>query len=105
MNIIIYQTHMNRVAWWCIKQVEQYVTASKNITIKNIIFCKGLQCPLNTIDILLLDLYTVVPLMRDHKESLQKRSLKRGLPYLVGNQELKPLVPLPDYPPNKANPF
>ena len=37
--------------------------------------------------------------MRDHW------SLKRGLPYLVGNQELKPLVSLPDYPPNKANPF
>ena len=25
--------------------------------------------------------YTVVPLMRDHKESPQKWSLKRGLPY------------------------
>ena len=48
---------------------------------------------------------TVVPLMRDHKKSPQKPSLKRGLPYLVGNQELKPLVSLPDYPPNTANPF
>ena len=37
--------------------------------------------------------------MRSH---LKKWSLKRGLPYLVGNQELKPLVSLPDYPPNKA---
>ena len=36
---------------------------------------------------------------------LKKWSLKRGLPYLVGNQELKPLVSVPDYPPNKANPF
>ena len=42
--------------------------------------------------------------MRDHKKSPQKWSLKRGLPYLVGNQELKPLVSLPDYPPNRANP-
>ena len=32
--------------------------------------------------------YTVVPLVRDHKESPQKLSLKRGLPYLVGNQEV-----------------
>ena len=38
---------------------------------------------------------TDVPLMRDHKKSPQKWSLKRGLPYLVGNQEvtLKALVP------------
>ena len=49
--------------------------------------------------------YTVVPFMRDHKSHLKKRSLKRGLPYLVGNQELKPLVSLPDYPPNQVNPF
>ena len=54
---------------------------------------------------IIIIIYTVVPLMRDHKESPQKWSLKRGLPYLVGNQELKPLVPLPNYPPNKANPF
>ena len=53
----------------------------------------------------MFELFTVVPLMRDHKSHLKKRSLKRGLPYLVGNQELKPLVSLPDYPPNKANPF
>ena len=33
--------------------------------------------------------------MRDHKKSPQKWSLKRGLPYLVGNQEVTPkdLVP------------
>ena len=43
---------------------------------------------------------TVVPLMRDTKSHLKKQSLKRGLPYLVGNQELNPLVSLPDYPPN-----
>ena len=29
---------------------------------------------------------TVVPLLRDHKKSPQKWSLKRGMPYLVGNQ-------------------
>ena len=40
-----------------------------------------------------------------HPCTLKKWSLKRGLPYLVSNQELKPLVPLPDYPPNKASPF
>ena len=49
--------------------------------------------------------FTVVPLMRDHKKSPQKRSLKRGLPYLVGNQEVKPKALVPDYPPNKADPF
>ena len=48
---------------------------------------------------------TVVPLMRDHKSHLKKRSLKRGLPYLVGNQEVTPNALVPDYPPNKANPF
>ena len=36
---------------------------------------------------------------------LKKRSLKRGLPYLVGNQEVAPKALVPDYPPNKANPF
>ena len=45
---------------------------------------------------------TVVPLLRDHKMSPQKRSLKRGLPYLVGNQELTPKALVPDYPPNNA---
>ena len=45
---------------------------------------------------------TIVPLMRDHKKSSQKMVSQKGL---VGNQELKPLVSLPDYPPNKANPF
>ena len=44
---------------------------------------------------------TVVPLMRDRKSHLKKWSLKRGLPYLVGNQEV---TLVPDYPPNKANP-
>ena len=43
--------------------------------------------------------------MRDHKKSPQKWSLKRGLPYLVGNQEVTPKALVPDYPPNKANPF
>ena len=43
--------------------------------------------------------------MRDHKESPQKMVSQKGLPYLVGNQELNPLVSLPDNPPNKANPF
>ena len=43
--------------------------------------------------------------MRDHKESSQKWSLKGGLPYLVGNQEVAPKALVPDYPPNKANPF
>ena len=33
---------------------------------------------------------TVAPLMRDHKDSPQKWSLRRGLPYLVGNQEVTP---------------
>ena len=45
---------------------------------------------------------TVVPFLRDHKRSSQKWSLKRGMPYLVGNQ---PLVLVPDYPPNKASLF
>ena len=44
---------------------------------------------------------TVVPLMRSPRKTVSQK----GLPYLVGNQELKPLVSLPDYPPNKANPF
>ena len=43
--------------------------------------------------------------MRDHKSHLKKWSLKRGLPYLVGNQEVTPKALIPDYPPNKANPF
>ena len=42
--------------------------------------------------------------MRDHKKSPQKQSLKGGLPYLVSNQELMPLVSVPDYLQNKANP-
>ena len=46
---------------------------------------------------------TVVPLLRDHKP--QKWSLKRGMPHLMGNQELKPLVSVPNYPPNKASLF
>ena len=54
---------------------------------------------MNTINTL-----TVVPLMRDHSH-LKKQSLKRDLPYLVGNQELTPKALVPDYPPNKANPF
>ena len=29
----------------------------------------------------------------------------KGLPYLVGNQELIPKTLVPDYSPNKANPF
>ena len=41
----------------------------------------------------------------NHKKSPQKRSLKRGLPYLVGNKEVTPKALVPDYPPNKANPF
>ena len=45
---------------------------------------------------------TVVPLLKGHKKSYQKWSLKRGMPYLVGNQELKPVH---DYPPNKASLF
>ena len=51
------------------------------------------------------DLYTVVPLEKPQKVTSKKLSLKRGLPYLVGNQELIPLVSFPDCPPNKANPF
>ena len=48
---------------------------------------------------------TVVPLMRDHKESPQKTVSQKVLPYLVGNQEVTPKALVPDYPPNKANPF
>ena len=43
--------------------------------------------------------------MRDYRKSPQKWSLKRGLPYLVGNQEVAPKALVPDYPPNKANPL
>ena len=43
---------------------------------------------------------TVVSLMSDHKSHL-----KRGLPYLMGNQEVTPKALVPDYQPNKANPF
>ena len=49
--------------------------------------------------------HTVVPLLRDHKKSPQKWSLKRGMPHLMNDQELKPLVSVPDYPPNKASLF
>ena len=44
--------------------------------------------------------HKIVPLLRDHKKSPQKWSLKIGMPYLVGNQELKPLVSVS---PNKAS--
>ena len=36
------------------------------------------------------------------REVTSKMVSQKGLPYLVGNKELKPLVSLP---PNKANPF
>ena len=39
------------------------------------------------------------------KSHLKKQSLKRGLPYLVGNQEVTPKALVPDCPPNKANTF
>ena len=60
---------------------------------------------LHTIFVPLCTENTVVPLMRDHKSHLKKQSLKRGLPYLVGNQEVTRKALVPDYPPNKANPF
>ena len=36
---------------------------------------------------------------------LKKWSLKKGYPYLVGNQEMAPKALVPDYQLNKANPF
>ena len=39
------------------------------------------------------------------KSHLKKWSLKRGLPYLVGNQEVAPKALVPDYPPIRQTPF
>ena len=40
--------------------------------------------------------------MRDHKESPQKTVSQKGLPYLVGNQEVAPKALVPNCPSNKA---
>ena len=32
MNIIIHQTHMSRVAWWCIKQLVEHMHTREHYT-------------------------------------------------------------------------
>ena len=44
--------------------------------------------------------------MRDHKDRVtSKKVSEKGLPYLMGNREVTPKALVPNYPPNKANPF